>query len=153
MLEEESLCGPCTCHRQSSRRGWVSHISVISPVASERKVKNSPLAAPWEPIPPCACGSPRHFEFQVLPSLLHVLEVDKHHFGSVDASYAEGALDFGNLAVYTCAGSCDAEAFVVVQAEETPLIQRRTVDETPAVIAEDAQFDLDEPFEEEDGDE
>jgi len=46
-------------------------------------------------IPPCPhCQSPRRFEFQVLPQLLHYL-------GTNAAS-----LDFANVVVYTCENSC-----------------------------------------------
>ncbi|NP_001134666.1 programmed cell death protein 2 [Salmo salar] len=48
-------------------------------------------------IPHCSCGSRRIFEFQVMPQLLNDLKVD-----SPDAS-----IDWGTLAVYTCADSCD----------------------------------------------
>ncbi|KAJ7984894.1 hypothetical protein DPEC_G00359500 [Dallia pectoralis] len=45
----------------------------------------------------CSCGSRRIYEFQVMPQLLNDLKVD-----SPDAS-----IDWGTLAVYTCADSCD----------------------------------------------
>ena len=53
------------------------------------------LAAP----PPCACGAPRDFEFQVMPQLLHYLDVEARADGD--------ALDFAALVVYTCAASCE----------------------------------------------
>ena len=63
-------------------------------------------------VPACsACGAPRRFEFQVLPQLLYYLGPNG------------AALDFANLAVYTCANSCGdgvtegyTEEFVWVQA-------------------------------------
>ncbi|XP_026148789.1 programmed cell death protein 2 isoform X2 [Mastacembelus armatus] len=48
-------------------------------------------------IPPCNCGAKRTFEFQVMPQLLNSLCVD-----STGAS-----IDWGTLAVYTCAASCN----------------------------------------------
>lgn len=59
----------------------------------------SPAHVPKEgDVPPCPrCGSPRRFEFQVLPQLLHYLGVDDE---------ATGSLDFGSVAVYSCAASC-----------------------------------------------
>jgi len=49
-------------------------------------------------VPPCPrCGSPRRFEFQVLPTLVNHLDVD---------SELNSAVDFGSIAVYTCAKSC-----------------------------------------------
>lgn len=47
-------------------------------------------------VPPCgACGGPRRFEFQALPQLLYYLRA--------------GKLDWGTLAVYTCAASCGGD--------------------------------------------
>ncbi|CAI9742920.1 cell death 2 [Octopus vulgaris] len=49
-------------------------------------------------IPPCSsCGAQRIFEFQVMPQLLTHLGVD----------LLDDSLDWGTLAVYTCADSCD----------------------------------------------
>ncbi|KAG7333943.1 hypothetical protein KOW79_002350 [Hemibagrus wyckioides] len=50
-----------------------------------------------EDIPKCSCGTNRIFEFQIMPQLLNHLKVD-----SPDAS-----IDWGTLAIYTCAASCD----------------------------------------------
>ncbi|XP_028903248.1 programmed cell death protein 2 [Ornithorhynchus anatinus] len=47
-------------------------------------------------IPPCPCGARREFEFQVMPQLLNYLKADR--LGT--------SLDWGVLAVYTCARSC-----------------------------------------------
>lgn len=64
------------------------------------------------------------FEFQVLSSLLHVLEVDKQNAlenssktSGLAAAYAQSGMNFGNIAVFTCTQSCDIsmEDFVVVQ--------------------------------------
>uniref|UniRef100_A0A8D0EB30 Programmed cell death 2 n=1 Tax=Salvator merianae TaxID=96440 RepID=A0A8D0EB30_SALMN len=48
-------------------------------------------------IPNCLCGGKRVFEFQVMPQLLNHLKVD---------SLGE-SIDWGTLAVYTCADSCN----------------------------------------------
>ncbi|KAL7987584.1 hypothetical protein Chor_006503 [Crotalus horridus] len=48
-------------------------------------------------IPNCQCGSKRVFEFQVMPQLLAHLNVD---------SLGE-SIDWGTLAIYTCAVNCD----------------------------------------------
>ncbi|KAI5107926.1 programmed cell death protein 2 [Silurus meridionalis] len=48
-------------------------------------------------IPKCPCGTNRIFEFQIMPQLLNHLKVDR-----TDAS-----IDWGTLAIYTCAASCD----------------------------------------------
>ncbi|DBA70262.1 TPA: hypothetical protein ACH3X2_012163 [Trebouxia sp. C0005] len=51
-----------------------------------------------EDIPPCPhCGTPRRFEFQVLPQLLHHMDLD--------AEDPEGP-DWGCIAVYSCPKSC-----------------------------------------------
>ncbi|GAA6111087.1 programmed cell death protein 2 [Tachysurus ichikawai] len=50
-----------------------------------------------EDIPKCSCGTNRNFEFQIMPQLLNHLKVD-----SLDVS-----IDWGTLAIYTCAASCD----------------------------------------------
>ncbi|KAF7254321.1 Programmed cell death protein 2 [Varanus komodoensis] len=48
-------------------------------------------------IPNCLCGGKRVFEFQVMPQLLNHLKVD---------SLGE-SIDWGTLAIYTCADSCN----------------------------------------------
>ncbi|KGL78387.1 Programmed cell death protein 2, partial [Tinamus guttatus] len=58
-------------------------------------------------IPNCSCGAKRIFEFQIMPQLLNHLQVD---------SLGE-SIDWGTLAVYTCAESCSegggyAEEFI-----------------------------------------
>lgn len=51
--------------------------------------------------PPCGlCGKPRVFEFQVMPQLLHELEVDS-------PGIAE-SMDWGVLAVFSCEASCES---------------------------------------------
>ncbi|OCT77924.1 hypothetical protein XELAEV_18029021mg [Xenopus laevis] len=50
-------------------------------------------------IPDCSCGMKRKFEFQVMPQLLNHLKVD---------SLGE-SIDWGVLAVFTCAANCSAE--------------------------------------------
>ncbi|NWY01077.1 PDCD2 protein, partial [Nothoprocta ornata] len=58
-------------------------------------------------IPNCSCGAKRIFEFQIMPQLLNHLQVDR--LGE--------SMDWGTLAVYTCAESCSqaggyAEEFI-----------------------------------------
>ena len=51
-----------------------------------------------EDIPFCEeCMGPRQFEFQILPTLLSYLDVDK----------LDDSLDWGNLLIYTCKNNCD----------------------------------------------
>uniref|UniRef100_A0A915JVC9 Programmed cell death protein 2 C-terminal domain-containing protein n=1 Tax=Romanomermis culicivorax TaxID=13658 RepID=A0A915JVC9_ROMCU len=64
----------------------------------------SPLWAtdftPGDDIPDCSvCGAPRIFEFQVMPHLLHYLNVDD----------VGKSLDWATVAVYTCSESCSIE--------------------------------------------
>ncbi|XP_069463029.1 programmed cell death protein 2 [Ambystoma mexicanum] len=50
-------------------------------------------------IPNCSCGAKRIFEFQVMPQLLNHLNVDS----------LEDSIDWGTLAVFTCADNCGDE--------------------------------------------
>jgi pre-rRNA-processing protein TSR4 len=53
----------------------------------------------------CAlCGSPRTFEFQILPQLLHALNVDHSQ---------PDALDWGTLLVYSCSSNCETDGRTV----------------------------------------
>lgn len=96
---------------------------------------------------------------QLLPSLLHVLEVDKHAISSSSSSssshvsdtlasaYENGGMDWGNIAVYTCpnhAACCGpTEEYCVVQdsVDERPTGPHRDMNQGDAVIQEDAQFE------------
>jgi Programmed cell death protein 2, C-terminal putative domain len=97
---------------------------------------------------------------QLLPSLLHVLEVDKHvksdsvssrtnpEQSTLATAYESGGMDWGNIAVYTCANaSCVGEAteFCVVQdsVDESPTVPNRAMHQEDAIIQEDSKFDDD----------
>uniref|UniRef100_A0A6J0UFC8 Programmed cell death protein 2 n=1 Tax=Pogona vitticeps TaxID=103695 RepID=A0A6J0UFC8_9SAUR len=54
-------------------------------------------------IPDCLCGAKRIFEFQVMPQLLNHLKVDS----------IEESIDWGTLAIYTCAKSCNMSSHYV----------------------------------------
>ncbi len=80
---------------------------------SKNKVNNKGNknnAATVPDVPPCNCGSQRVFEFQLLPSMLHVLDVDST---SANETYDEtdlttiGGMNWGSIAVYSCPESCD----------------------------------------------
>jgi len=112
-------------------------------------------------VPPCtSCGSQRIFELQLVPSLLHVLEVDKHKKSLGDDVDSADEMDWGNIAVYTCPNascSCDKEEFCVIQAsvDEIPLAAgqpRRDVLLGDVMIREDAKFADDDSGEEDDDD-
>lgn len=104
----------------------------------QRKTKKSKIKKPQQgmhpsrlpDVPRCACGAGRVFEFQVLPSLLHVLDVDGHaaavgargkEDGDDDNDVMDlinsGGMNWGSIAVYSCPLSCDdsREEFVIVQ--------------------------------------
>jgi len=93
------------------------------PNNKQKKKANKPQKAPFPDIPNCSCGAKRLFEFQILPSLLHVLNVDSHAIhGSkdsmdVDDLLSKGGMDWGCIAVYSCSESCEQsrEEFIIVQ--------------------------------------
>jgi hypothetical protein len=124
-------------------------------IPQRAKAKKAAAARNREPvIPACRCGSPRVFELQILPSLLHVLEVDKAATGTDLGSLYNCGMNWGNLCVYSCPRSCsesDSE-FVVVQesVDEKPAEARRALQDV--VIQEDSQFaDEDEDEDEDEG--
>eukprot|EP00977_Amphora_coffeiformis_P021079 scaffold8817_cov124-Amphora_coffeaeformis.AAC.2 len=97
------------------------------PVKLEKKRGKSPAETNKSQVPPCACGATRVFECQILPSVLHVLNVDKFVKQSGAASsqlnewYCSGGMDFGSIAIYTCSrpDTCtSSQEFVVIQ--DTP---------------------------------
>lgn len=91
-------------------------------------------------IPPCACGAKRVFEFQLLPSLLHVLNVDSSSSletctskksqeidETIDIT-STGGMNWGAIAIFCCPESCDKgrDEFAIVQqsVDESPLKAR-----------------------------
>lgn len=73
-------------------------------------------------VPSCICGAHRVFEFQLLPSMLHVLDVDSSA-SEVDESMdlnSIGGMNWGSIAVYSCPNSCDEnrEEICIVQNED-----------------------------------
>ena len=82
-----------------------------------QKIHSSSLPA----VPDCVCGAERVFEFQILPSLLHVLDVDGHAAKDDDDDIMDlihsGGQNPGSIAVYSCTQSCDEsrEEFIIVQ--------------------------------------
>jgi hypothetical protein len=141
---------------------WPHYSLLCRPVATpeqlaKSKAKSSGKKGIAQTIPPCSCGAPRVFEFQLLSSLLHVLEVDKHSIDSttgnltgLQAAFAQSGMNFGNIAVYTCSKACDisnAEYVVVQDSVDDSPTQRfstTTASEDPIVIAEGTQFEDDE---------
>jgi pre-rRNA-processing protein TSR4 len=88
----------------------------------QKPKKNTITTAPFPIIPPCSCGSERVFEFQLLPSLLHTLDVDAANSNKDDEIDKTdltlmGGMNWGSIAVYSCPESCDEsrEEFLIVQ--------------------------------------
>jgi hypothetical protein len=107
-------------------------------------------------IPTCTCGASRVFEVQLLPSLLHVLQVDKYADATstgLDAAYEQGGMDWGNIAIYSCPNACSAdEEYVVIQgSDERPTQNSAFQGDTDVLIPEDSKFDDGDDGEEDDG--
>ena len=140
---------------------------VLTPEQNAKQTHKSKAAVRkgiTQTIPPCACGAPRVFEFQLLSSLLHVLEVDKYSndggagsaaLTSLEAAFAQSGMNFGNIAVYTCSkdcGSSDSEYVVVQDSVDDAPIQRIVGDDEPVVIAEGTKFEDPDDMEDDDDD-
>ena len=112
--------------------------------------------ATLEPIPNCPCGAARVFEFQILPSLLHVLDVDKYAKKGASSvgdsmglatAFEQGGMNWGNIAIYSCPKACSYsdQEYVVVQdsLDERPIVPTRALrpsDTQPVVIQENTKF-------------
>lgn len=71
------------------------------------------------------CGGPNVFELQVLPQILYVLGVESGGEKSLAARC--GGLDFGTIAIFSCAAACGAgpsDAGEFTYAEEVAHVQR-----------------------------
>jgi Programmed cell death protein 2, C-terminal putative domain len=136
----------------------------MSKASSQQKsTGKAKLYGQEQPIPPCdCCGTPRVFEMQLLPSLLHVLEVDKHvksdgvlrsgganpEQSTLATAYESGGMDWGNIAVYTCPNaSCVGEVieYCVVQdsVDESPTVPIRAMHQEDVIIQEGSKFEDD----------
>eukprot|EP00934_Nitzschia_sp_Nitz4_P002678 Nitzschia sp. Nitz4//scaffold21_size171442//144018//145286//NITZ4_002189-RA/size171442-processed-gene-0.168-mRNA-1//-1//CDS//3329542495//2668//frame0 len=119
--------------------------------------KNKPI---WS-VPTCSvCNTQCTFEMQLLPSLLHVLQVDKYASGASMQTEEASALgdllsngmNWGSVAVYTCpCETCTStEGHLVVQksVDESPVGNGEGMDFTPAMaVVEDMDDDDDfEPY-------
>mmetsp|Transcript_20386 Transcript_20386/g.42755 ORF Transcript_20386/g.42755 Transcript_20386/m.42755 type:complete len:501 (-) Transcript_20386:114-1616(-) len=114
-----------------------------------QKTKNTPNSL-FPQILPCNCGAQRLFEFQLLPSMLHVLDVDSNanlNDKNLDVMdlVSRGGMNWGAVAVYSCPESCDLsrEEFVVVQA---------SLDDDPVVPKIGMNGDEDSHVDDDDGD-
>lgn len=126
------------------------------------KPQNMRIYGLEKPLPPCSCGARRLFHFQLLPSLLHVLQVDKYVRDSTvgdrnwSETYESGGMDWGNIAVYTCSARCDSEeAYCVIQdsVDGRPSRQQQMKNHAEdVVIQEDAIFNADDDDENDEDD-
>ena len=88
-------------------------------------------------IPLCPCGAKRTFEFQIMPSALHILNVDefnntaeatdkKDH--TIESMFQSSGMNWGVIAIYSCHNSCEVsnQEFVVVQKsnDEKPTLKK-----------------------------
>ena len=102
-------------------------------------------------VPQCSCGAKRTFEFQLLPSLLHILDVDKFSGkdnGSGISSMLSSGMNWGSVAVFTCPNACkESEEAVVIQesVDENGEIEGQPhMDFSPAIaVVEDMDDDGD----------
>lgn len=68
-------------------------------------------------IPKCICGAERKFEFQLMPYLLHLLNISKSNQDADKKSATTlPAERWGTIGVYSCCHSCDdsREEYVTV---------------------------------------
>ena len=89
------------------------------------KQKPQKVYSPLPNVPRCTCGAARVFEFTLLPSILHVLNVDSYATkeekknGDDDMMdlISEGGMNWGSIAVYSCSESCEQsrEEFIIMQ--------------------------------------
>jgi pre-rRNA-processing protein TSR4 len=116
-------------------------------IPSESKKKE----AFWT-VPPCSCGTQRSFEFQLLPSLLHFLKVDKFSGKETESGingWLSNGMNWGSIAVFTCPNNnCnDTEEALVIQETVDKVSEmqgRPQMDFSPTVaVVEDMDDDAD----------
>jgi len=125
----------------------------------KKKKSNSQTTTSLLPeIPPCVCGARRAFEFQLMPSILHVLNVDEHvnktyipsstleDSNQVSTQNSRGAnvnigMNWGAISVYSCVNSCD-------QSREEFLVLQASVDDIPSFHQKQSNQDNDDNVDE-----
>ena len=82
-------------------------------------------------VPACICGSQRVFEFQLLPSMLHILDVDSSAGELNDLMDISriGGMNWGSIAVYSCPNSCNQsrEEVCIVQNGDEVEVKKKEV--------------------------
>ena len=133
-------------------------IPIEAPSSNKKKYNKSTkieAASSSVMVPPCDCGAERVFQFQLLPSLLHILRVDQYSespsgTSGINALLA-GGMDWGAVAVYTCSNSCSVckEDYLLIQEslDELPDIPRETYEDANAPVAVVEEMDDDADFE------
>lgn len=97
-------------------------------------------------VPSCVCGCQRVFEFQLLPSILHVLEVDSCSPAASETDNlmdltSMGGMNWGSIAVYSCPDSCDEsreEVCIVQIGDDAPV---KNINGSTGISAEDNDDD------------
>jgi hypothetical protein len=125
--------------------------SPASPILESKKLssRGRSRSGTLHPIPPGSRGEPREFLFQLLPSLLHVLQVDSAgSHGSLDVAFSQGGMNWGNIAVYASSAPTSEgrnEEYVVVQesVDGTPTLNQPIGSTEPVVIADGTDFGAD----------
>lgn len=98
--------------------------SIASSRAREKQKSGNSKSGKFPTVPSCICGEERVFEFQLMPSLLHVLSVDDCVQSSRKSddlkqlfSRTNCGMSWGVIAIYSCPSSCNdsSREYVVVQ--------------------------------------
>lgn len=93
---------------------------------SHFRLQHSPMdSVNLKSIPPChSCGNKRSFEFQLMPSMLYLLQVhkytsfDRDQVDISDLFQSKRGMSWGVIAIYSCPNSCDCkvmEEYIVIQ--------------------------------------
>ena len=130
--------------QQVSRYAWGGEALWSTPVLTQairkQQAKQKPRTSKFSAlpdVPKCACGAKRWFEFQLLPSILHKLEVDSQvGVGEACNDMMElieaGGMNWGNVAIFSCSNSCEQfrEEFIIVQESVSDTQQKRSTRDT-----------------------
>lgn len=105
----------------------------------------------WK-VEPCVCGAQRVFECQILPSILHTLEVEKYSGAAAKpagiSDLMSDGMNWGSVAVYSCPNACVAsqEEYLVIQESvdgrpEIPRGQQAPMSMSVEAVVEDMDDD------------